>query len=163
MPLGDPMGGDAPDTDRGSLLYIDAVTVPVSNIDEALKFYAGILGLTVAEGSRTEDRVELVLPEGGARIILYLPPSGGEVPGIKTGIILATDSIYDFHKVMVDEGVDFTLKPKRDEYGRLIVRILDGDRNEIEIIDHPPAHPVPRSKATAESMAGGKCPVRRKK
>lgn len=162
MPLGDPMGGDAPDTDRGSHLRIDAVMVPVSDLERALEFYTGVLGLCVAEDRRAEGRVELELPEGGTRLVLYLPAGEDEEPGIRTGIVLATDSIYDFHKVMVDEGVEFVLKPERDRYGRLIVRILDDDGNELEIVDRPPAEPVPRPKATAESMAGGSCPRRKR-
>jgi len=162
MPLGDPMGGDAPDTDRGSHLRVDAVMVPVSNLEQALEFYTGLLGLCVAEDLRAQGRVELDLPEGGARIVLYIPEEGDEEPGIRTGIVLATDSIYDFHKVMVDEGVEFVLKPERDRFGRLIVRILDVDGNELEIVDRPPAEPVPRPRATAETMAGGRCPARRR-
>ena len=36
---------------------------------------------------------------------------------------------------MVDEGVDFTLKPMRDQYGRLIARFTDSDGNEYEVIE----------------------------
>ncbi|NLI73329.1 MAG: VOC family protein [Euryarchaeota archaeon] len=159
MPLGDPMGGETPESDIGRHLYIDAVMIPVSDLERALEFYIGILDFTISDDRRAEGRIELSLPEGGARIILHI--YGKEEPGIWTGIVLATDSIYDLHKVLVDEGVDFTVKPERDRFGRLIVRILDFDGNEIEIIDCPPTEPRPRPKATEESMAGGRCPRRR--
>lgn len=162
MPLGDPMGGETPESERGRRLRVNAVMVPVSDIEQALEFYVGILGLCVADDRRAEGRVELDLLDGGARIILYRPMSEDDEPGIRTGIVLASDSIYDFHKVMVDEGVEFVLKPERDRFGRLIVRILDLDGNELEIVDQPPAEPVPRPKATAESMAGGRCERRKR-
>jgi catechol 2,3-dioxygenase-like lactoylglutathione lyase family enzyme len=162
MPLGDPMGGETPESDIGSHIGIDAVMVPVSDFDKALEFYTEILNFTIADDRRAEGRIELSLPEGGARIILYMPTQGEEEPGIRTGIVLATDSIYDFHKVMVDDGVEFVVKPERDRFGRLIVRILDQDGNEIEVVDRPPAVPALRPKATEESMAGGRCPRRKR-
>ena len=162
MPLGDPMGGETPESDIGGHLYIDAVMVPVSDFDKALEFYTEVLNFIVADDRRADGRVELSLPEGGARIVLYAPKRGEEEPGIRTGIVLATDSIYDLHKVLVDEGVEFVVKPERDRFGRLIVRILDFDGNEIEVVDNPPAVPPQRPKATAESMAGGRCERRKR-
>lgn len=158
MPIGDPMGGETPESDIGGHLYIDAVMIPVSDFDRALEFYTEVLNFTISDDRRADGRVELSLPEGGARIVLYAPKQGEEEPGIRTGIVLATDSIYDLHKVLVDEGVEFVVKPERDRFGRLIVRILDFDGNEIEVVDCPPAVPPTRPKATAESMAGGRCP-----
>lgn len=158
MPIGDPMGGETPESDIGGHLYIEAVMVPVSDFDKALEFYTEVLNFTIADDRRAEGRIELCLPEGGARIVLYLPRPGEEEPGIRTGIILATDSVYDLHKVLVDEDVEFIVKPERDRFGRLIVRFLDFDGNEIEAVDRPPAVPPQRPKATAESMAGGRCP-----
>jgi len=163
MPIGDPMGGETPESDRGSHLSVDAVMIPVSDIDKALTFYTEILNFTIADDRRAMGRVELDLPEGGARIVLYRPAPGEEEPGIRTGIVLATDSIYDLHKVLVDEDVEFVVKPERDRFGRLIVRILDLDGNEIEVVDRPPAVPTPRPKATEESMMGGRCGARRRK
>ena len=163
MPLGDPMGGETPESEIGRRLSIDSVMVPVSDLEMALEFYVEILGLAIIDDRRAEGRIEVALPEGGGRIVLYLPAGEDEEPGIRTGIVLATDSIYDFHKVMVDEGVEFALKPERDRFGRLIVRILDLDGNELEIVDRPPAVPAPRPKATEESMAGGKCGARCRK
>lgn len=158
MPIGDPMGGETPESDIGGHLYIEAVMVPVSDFDKALEFYTEVLNFTIADDRRAEGRIELCLPEGGARIVLYLPRPGEEEPGIRTGIILATDSVYDLHKVLVDEDVEFIVKPERDRFGRLIVRFLDFDGNEIEAVDCPPAVPPARPKATAESMGGGRCP-----
>lgn len=137
MPIGDPMGGATPESDRGSHLRIDAVMVPVSDMEQALEFYTEVLNFEVVLDLKAMGRVELAAPEGGARITLFIPEEGEEEPGIRTGIIIATDSIFDFHKVLVDEGVEFILKPERDRFGRLIARFLDFDGNEIEVVDVP--------------------------
>jgi hypothetical protein len=81
----------------------------------------------------------LAMPGGGTELVLHLPREGGEEPGIQTGIVFITDSIYDFHKVMVDEAVDFPLKPMRDAAGRLIARFTDEDGNEFEVMESPEA------------------------
>ena len=38
---------------------------------------------------------------------------------------------------LIDEGIEFTLKPQRDRNGRLIARFTDDDGNEFEVLDSP--------------------------
>ncbi len=138
MPLGDPMGGQAPEQQRGNLLKIGQVWVPVSDMPQAIELYTEVLGLTLVANHEDKGYVEIGAAEEGAQLVLFLAkPSDEEQPGIRTGIVFVTDSIYDFHKVLVDEGIDFTLKPQRDSKGRLIARFTDDDGNEFEVMDRP--------------------------
>jgi len=138
MPLGDPMGGQAPERDRGRLRKLAQVWVPVSDLEQALDLYTNVLKLGLVAENREKGYIEVGAPDGEAILVLYLPePNDEEQPGIRTGVVFCTDSIYDFHKVLVDEGVDFTLKPQRDRNGRLVARFTDDDGNEFEVVDVP--------------------------
>ena len=54
--------------------------------------------------------------------------------GIDTGIYLRTDSPYDLHRRLVDEGVIFVMDPKRTDLG-LITSFKDDDGNIIYAIE----------------------------
>lgn len=129
------MGGEAPETDRGKLLRVAQVWVPVSDLPRAVEVYTKVFGLALVAMNVENGFVRLGMREAGPEVVLHLPRAGGEEPGIRTGITFLTDSIYDFHKVMVDEAVDFPLKPMRDPAGRLVARFTDEDGNEFEVME----------------------------
>lgn len=131
------MGGETPENERGKLLRIGQAWVPVSDLPRAVEVYTTVFGLTLEAMDERNGLARLAMPEGGAELVLHLPREGGEAPGIQTGIVFITDSIYDFHKVLVDEAVDFPLKPMRDAAGRLIARFTDEDGNEFEVMESP--------------------------
>ena len=54
--------------------------------------------------------------------------------GIDTGLYLRTDSPYDLHRRLVDEGVIFVMDPKRTHLG-LITSFKDDDGNIIYAIE----------------------------
>lgn len=131
------MGGEAPEQEQGKLLRIAQLRVPVSDIEQAIELYSEVLGLRLASDMRAMGQAEIALDEG-TTLLLYVPGKDDEdQPGIRTGAVFATDSIYDFHKVLVDEGIEFTMKPQRDKFGRLIARFVDDDGNEFEVVDAP--------------------------
>jgi predicted enzyme related to lactoylglutathione lyase len=135
MPLGDPMGGDTQYDNRGFLLGVSTVAIPVRNLDSAVSFYEGMLGLTVQRDSRKENWVELG-PNGSlGRIALYVPDKEGRRPGGPTGIIMTTESIYDLHRKLVDRGVRFAVKPEKRQVGGLIAIFLDQDDNQIAVVE----------------------------
>ena len=131
------MGGETPEMERGKLLRIGQVWVPVSDLPRAVEVYTTVLGLVTVSFDQGSDHARLALRDGGAEVVLYLPREGEEEPGIRTGITFLTDSIYDFHKVLVDEGVEFTRKPMRDAHRRLVARFTDEDGNEFEVLEPP--------------------------
>lgn len=135
MPIGDPMGGDTQYDNRGFLLGVSAVAVPVKDLAMAVAFYEGTLGLTIQRNATAENWVEL--GPGGAlgRIALYVPDNIGRRPGGPTGIILATESIYDLHRKLTDRGVHFAVKPEKRRVGGLIAIFLDQDGNQITVVE----------------------------
>ncbi len=135
MPLGDPMGGDTQYDSRGVLLGVSAVAIPVRDLAGAVSFYEQMFGLAVQRDSRTENWVEMGSSRSLARIALYVPDKGGRKPGGPTGIILATESIYDLHRKMVDRGVRFVVKPEKRGVGGLIAIFLDQDDNQIAVVE----------------------------
>jgi catechol-2,3-dioxygenase len=138
MPLGDPMGGETPETDKGKLMRIATTSVPVSDLEEARSFYTQVIGLEVLSEDQRTKRLELGHEGSECRIVLYVPSEREKrQPGGFTGITFATDSLYDLHKTLMDESVRFTRKPLRDEKGRLAARFTDLDGNEYEVIDQP--------------------------
>lgn len=129
------MGGETPEIDRGKLLRIGQVWVPVSDLPRAVEVYTTVFGLKLVAMDEGNGFARLETREGGTELVLHRPREGGEAPGIQTGITFITDSIYDFHKVLVDEAVDFPLKPTRDPAGRLVARFTDEDGNEFEVME----------------------------
>lgn len=135
MPIGDPMGGEAPESERGRLRRVQQVWVPVSDLGAAVEDYTEVLRFTLVRMDASSGIAELALTEGATVVLFEVKEGDEEQPGIRTGVVFATESIYDFHKEMVDEGVDFSLKPMRDPYGRLIARFTDSDGNEYEVVE----------------------------
>ena len=53
-----------------------------------------------------------------------------DVVGVDTGLYLSTESPFDLHRRLIDEGVIFVIDPKRIDIG-LITRFKDDDGNII--------------------------------
>ena len=131
------MGGEHRYGEEGLLTGMHMYRVPVTNVEMALEFYRDVLLLKVIEEG--EDRVELSL--GNSSLLIYVPlKHEGRQPGGPTGLVLSTDSIYDFHHRMVDEGVEFVIKPQMTELG-LAASFVDDDGNEFTVVDRPSRRP----------------------
>ena len=126
MPLGDPHGGNFIYTKEGIPSGIALVTIPSRDIARSVRFYNGLLKMEVC--SQNED--EAVLSAGKDLIRL----ERRENVGIDTGLYLRTDSPYDLHRRLVDEGVIFIMDPKRTHLG-LITSFKDDDGNIIYAVE----------------------------
>lgn len=126
MPLGDPHGGNFIYTNEGIPKGIAAVSVPSRDIDRSIRFYTGLLKMTLR--SRDEDTAMLSV----GRDIIVLRKS--DRVGIDTGIYLRTDSPFDLHRRLIDEGVIFVMDPKRTPLG-LETSFRDDDGNIIHAIE----------------------------
>jgi predicted enzyme related to lactoylglutathione lyase len=151
MPLGDPMGGDTQYDSRGVLMGVSTVAIPVMDLDGAVSFYEGTLGLKVQRDSRAENWVELGPDESMGRLALYVPDKEGRRPGGPTGIVLMTESIYDLHRKLVDRGVHFLVKPEKRRIGGLIAIFLDQDGNQIAVVEE--AYPTTSTDAKDDEVA----------
>jgi lactoylglutathione lyase len=87
---------------------VGRVMVPVADQDQAIAFYTGKLGFTVAadvafgEGERW---VEVAPPDGGAALAL-VPPQGEYQAGRMTGIALETGDAAGTREELAAAGVD---------------------------------------------------------
>src|SRR3954447_24443213 len=92
------------------------VVIPVADVDRAIEFYTGPLGLE----KRTDVpfggqyRWVEVAPPGAETVIAIAPPGpGGETGGRQTGISLQTDDIDSLHATLRDAGVDVDAEVSR--------------------------------------------------
>jgi predicted enzyme related to lactoylglutathione lyase len=126
MPIGDPMGSDLYDLGRGTLKRVWTTRVPVKDLDEAVDFYQDIFGLALQVDGRSANRAVMGADDPLGRLELYVPgPNDVRQPGGDTGVVFATDSIYDLHRRLVDEGVNFLLKPEKQPWGGVMVVFED--------------------------------------
>jgi len=132
------MGGESEYGQKGMLTRVWMTAVPVSNLELAVEFYTEVLGLEVRLDERRRNWVEVGPAEPLGKIALYVPSVHDKrQPGGQTNIVLETDSIYDLHKRLVDEGVKFRIKPQRQEWGGLMAAFSDPDGNEIQVVEDP--------------------------
>ena len=125
MPLGDPHGGNFIYTNEGIPSGIALVTIPSKDIGRSVRFYNGLLKMDIC--SQNDD--EAILSAGKDFIRLVIGQTGAE-----TGLYLRTDSVYDLHRRLIDEGVIFVMDPKRTHLG-LITSFKDDDGNIIYALE----------------------------
>ena len=66
---------------------------------------------------------------------MYVPDREGRRPGGPTGIIMATESVYDLHRKLTDRGVRFAVKPEKRLIGGVMAIFLDQDDNQIAVVE----------------------------
>ena len=126
MPLGDPHGGNFIYTDEGIPSGIALVSVPSRDVPRAVRFYCGLLRMEEIRQSADEALLSF-----GNDLMLI---TRSDAAGIDTGLYLGTDSVYDLHRRLVDEGVVFVLDPVRTHLG-LETSFMDDDGNLIHAIE----------------------------
>ncbi len=87
---------------------IGRVMVPVSDQDEAIRFYTQLLGFSLAADVPFggNDRWVEVAPPGGGTIIALVPPQGEYQPGRMTDIALESPDPAADHAELRGKGVD---------------------------------------------------------
>lgn len=85
------------------------VVVPVADVDAAIDFYVGKLGLEkrVDEPFGGQYRWVEVAPAGAeTTVALAPPPPGGSSGDRETGITFYTDDVEGYHEELKSQGVD---------------------------------------------------------
>jgi len=132
------MGGETPYIEKGNVKRVWICSVPVRDLDKAIDFYVDVLGLDLVVESRESKWAEVGGPEPTAKIGLYVPKKNDKrQPGGDTGVVLEVDSIFEFHRRLVDEEVPFLLKPERRSWGGVMAIFLDPDGNELTAVEDP--------------------------
>jgi catechol 2,3-dioxygenase-like lactoylglutathione lyase family enzyme len=110
-------------------LSLAMITLVVPDYDEAIAYYAGVLGFALVEDSEVsaEKRWVVVAPGGGAKLLLAKASSAeqaaivGNQAGGRVGLFLETS---DFDSTFADysaAGVKFLETPRTEPYGRVVV------------------------------------------
>ena len=115
------------------------VTVVVSDYDEAIAYYVGILGFTLLEDTPVSagKRWVVVAPYGASETALLLARAAtagqrarvGDQTGGRVALFLYTDDFERDHERMRAAGVVFEGPPRHEPYGTVAVfRDLYGNR-----------------------------------
>lgn len=105
-------------------------TLLVRDYDEALAFFAGVLGFIVAEDKPLDDAgkrwLTVTLP-GGAGLLLARADDDEQRAAIerqaagRVAFFLETDDFTRDHAAFTAAGVRFTEAPRREDYGTVAV------------------------------------------
>ena len=113
------------------------VMVPVSDQDEAIRFYTTTLGCSVVADVPFGDNdrwVEVAPPSGGAALAL-VPPQGEYQPGRMTGIALESSDPAADHAELQGKGVDVDAALLGGDGGApLLFFFRDNNKNQLMIV-----------------------------
>jgi catechol 2,3-dioxygenase-like lactoylglutathione lyase family enzyme len=86
---------------------IRAVSIPVENQDDALRFYTGTLGFTTLRDAPTPTGGRFIeLAPGHASVVITLEPAAPDVTRGAIGIRFTTDDADNAHAALTAAGVD---------------------------------------------------------
>jgi predicted enzyme related to lactoylglutathione lyase len=139
------MGGELYDLGRGRLVGLWMTTVPVRDLEAAVEYYRDVLDLEILVDLRDRNWVEMGWPNAEGRLVLFVPGKDDpRQPGRDTGIVLATDSVFEVHRRLVDEGVNFVVKPERRPPLGMMAVFEDLDGNRFTVLEQAKAAPAPQ-------------------
>jgi catechol 2,3-dioxygenase-like lactoylglutathione lyase family enzyme len=128
---------------------ITAVALVVKDYDEAIAYFTGCLGFTLAEDTPLGGgkRWVVVGPPGGGTALLLAraaTPEQSARVGDQTGgrvfLFLRTDDFWRDYRAMQSRGVHFAEEPREEAYGTVAV-FLDLYGNRWDLVE--PKHPGP--------------------
>lgn len=120
-------------------MKLSAVRLFVWDIDLAKRFYADILGLTLAgDGSR---HGYCVFESAGIRLVVEAVPRDAQphdqsLVGRFSGVSFAVPDIAAEHQRLLSLGVTFTGAPERQSWGGMLATFQDPSRNELNIVQY---------------------------
>ncbi|MGC2176257.1 MAG: VOC family protein [Acidimicrobiales bacterium] len=123
-------------------MSIELVALVVRDYDEAIYFFVGVLGFTLAEDSPSVTNegaqkrwVVVRPPDGGAGLLLaqadgeqQLDAVGNQTGG-RVGFFLRVNDFFEAYERMKSAGVEFVTLPREEPYGHVVVfRDVAGNR-----------------------------------
>lgn len=123
-------------------MNLELVTLVVTDYDEAIAFFVGVLGLELVEDSPSlttsgmAKRWIVVRPARATTGILLARAEGerqetriGDQTGDRVGFFLRVDDFEDTVARLESAGVEFLTSPREEEYGKVVVfRDILGNR-----------------------------------
>lgn len=111
--------------------YIGYISVLVADYDEAIAYYTRVLGFSLLEDTRLDERKRWVLvrPPGAAESALLLAQAVkdeekaavGRQSGGRVFLFLHTDDFWRDYYAFKARGVRFAEEPRREAYGTVVV------------------------------------------
>ena len=110
---------------------VKLVSIPVRDQQRAVEFYTTKLGFRVttdAPFDGTQRWIELTLPGGGTRVVLFTPPGSEQQIGGFSNVVFTSDDIERTYEELRGRGVEFVQPLKREDWGTSCV-FKDADGN----------------------------------
>ena len=114
------------------------VTVVVSDLDEALKFYRDTLGLRLAFFDRDHDWV--CFDTGRCTLSLTVPwnKRSRKLVGVRTGVSFDVVDVKKTCQRLRKKKVKFHLPPRKQPWGGTVANFEDPDGNQFFLLQMPP-------------------------
>lgn len=120
----------------GAITRLWLAIIEVSDMDQAVDFYHGILGLPIALDARAFNHVEVGPDEPLAKIGLHLSDEKFDATN-PTGVVFDTNDIHALCGRLKNQGVVFTREPTKMPWGSIVANFLDPFNNELEVVQDP--------------------------
>jgi catechol 2,3-dioxygenase-like lactoylglutathione lyase family enzyme len=113
------------------------VTVVVSDLNKALKFYRDTLGLRVAFYDKEHDW--LCFDTGKAALSLTVPwnKRAKKLVGVRTGVSFYVDDVKKTYTALKQKKVKFHLPPQKQKWGGRLANFADPDGNQFFLLQMP--------------------------
>jgi len=108
------------------------VNVPVTNQDEAVKFYTEKLGFRVLTDQPFDEKqrwIELGIPGGDSKLVLFTVNGDAARIGSHQPVTFWSDDVQATSQVLKSKGVVFAMDPKTEEWGTAAI-FKDQDGNQ---------------------------------
>lgn len=127
------------------------VALVIQDYDEAIAFYAGVLGFDLVEEvyqAEQDKRWVVVRPPGGGTGLLLARASApeqtariGDQAGGRVFLFLEVDDFQSAYDALRAKGVEFVRPPKTLDYGTVAV-FLDLYGNRWDLLQYAGGHPM---------------------
>jgi catechol 2,3-dioxygenase-like lactoylglutathione lyase family enzyme len=110
---------------------VEFVSIPVKDQDQALDFYTKRLGfqiLTDQPFGGGQRWIELSIPGGETRVVLFTPPGHESRIGTFSNITFLSDNVEKTYEDLSARGVEFQQPPRKEHWGTSAI-FLDPDGN----------------------------------
>ena len=111
---------------------IKFASVPVTDQDRALDFYTQKLGFRIVTNAPFDGKqrwIELGLPRGDAKLVLFTPDEHKKMIGGFMNITFVADDVEATAKELKSRGVEFVQEPQKADWGTSAI-FQDPDGNK---------------------------------